>query len=239
MNGEKYNTRSTGYQRPPLASSAASNFSSYTNHNNHQQPTSAAAARSKPTPRISRASVAGAPSARTMSQQNNQLATASSAGGGGIGNMTYEQREQLREVFDAIDRAGRGFVPTSKLADIIKLLGLAKPSRDTLEGWISNIDPSGTGKVDYNRLENFISLRYDEADQKQEIMNAFKLFKPDAKEIEVARITLADLQRISSHLGEHIPDEELREMINIADIGETGGVDFSDFSRVMRKTGLF
>ncbi|KAJ2890269.1 centrin, EF-hand protein, partial [Coemansia aciculifera] len=86
---------------------------------------------------------------------------------------------------------------------------------------------------------NFISLRYDEADQKQEIMNAFKLFKPDAKEIEVARITLADLQRISSHLGEHIPDEELREMINIADIGETGGVDFSDFSRVMRKTGLF
>ncbi|KAJ2439132.1 centrin, EF-hand protein [Coemansia sp. RSA 2424] len=175
-----------------------------------------------------------------MSQQANQLPTPNSAGGGGgIGNMTYEQREQLREVFDTIDRAGRGFIPTSKLADILKLLGLGKPSREALESWVSDIDPSGTGKVDYSRLEHFVSLRYDEADQKQEIMNAFKLFKPDAKDTETARITLADLQRISSHLGEHIPDEDLREMINIADIGETGGVDFSDFTRVMRKTGLF
>ncbi|KAJ2683305.1 centrin, EF-hand protein [Coemansia spiralis] len=120
--------------------------------------------------------------------------------------MTYEQREQLRELFDTIDRTGH---------------------------------PAGTGKMDYGRLEHFISLRYDEVDQKQEIMNAFKLFKPDAKDAENARITLADLQRISTHLGEHIPDDELREMIHIADIGETGSVDFADFTRVMRKTGLF
>lgn len=236
MNGDKYNLRSAGYQRPPLASSAASNYSSYTNH--HHPPTSAAAtARSKPTPRTSRAS---APfSARGMSQQQQIAQTANANSGDGIGNMTYEQREQLREVFDAIDRTCRGFIPTSKLADVVKLLGLSKPSREALEDWISGIDPANTGKVDYSRLEHFISLRYDEADQKQEIMNAFKLFKPDTKDTESARITLADLQRISTHLGEHIPDDELREMINIADIGETGGVDFADFTRVMRKTGLF
>ncbi|KAJ2065762.1 hypothetical protein GGI17_000031 [Coemansia sp. S146] len=236
MNGDKYNLRSAGYQRPPLASSAASNYNSYTNH--HNPPTSAAAtARSKPTPRISRAS---APfPARSMPQQQQIAQTATANSGDGIGNMTYEQREQLREVFDAIDRTGRGFIPTSKLADIVKLLGLSKPSRETLEGWMSGIDPANTGKIDYSRLEHFISLRYDEADQKQEIMNAFKLFKPDAKDAESARITLVDLQRISTHLGEHIPDDELREMINIADIGETGGVDFADFTRVMRKTGLF
>ncbi|KAJ2735042.1 centrin, EF-hand protein [Coemansia sp. BCRC 34962] len=172
-------------------------------------------------------------------QQQQSAQTAAASSGDGIGNMTYEQREQLRELFDTIDRTGRGFIPTSKLADILKHLGLGKPSREVLEGWVSNIDPAGTGKMDYGRLEHFISLRYDEVDQKQEIMNAFKLFKPDAKDVESARITLADLQRISTHLGEHIPDDELREMIHIADIGETGSVDFADFTRVMRKTGLF
>ncbi|KAJ2831796.1 Centrin-1 [Coemansia furcata] len=153
--------------------------------------------------------------------------------------MTHEQREQLLEVFDAIDRTGRGFIPTSKLSDVLRLMGQGKPSREALEGWISDIDPANTGKVDYSRLEHFMSLRLDEADQKQEIVNAFKLFKPDSRDAENARITLADLQRVSAHLGEHIPDDELREMINIADIGETGGVDLADFTRVMRKTGLF
>ncbi|KAJ2008356.1 hypothetical protein GGI04_001170 [Coemansia thaxteri] len=153
--------------------------------------------------------------------------------------MTYEQREQLREIFDTMDRAGRGFIPTSKLGDILKLLGLGKPSRDALQNWAVEIDPSGTGRVDYGRLELFVSLRYDEADQRQEIMDAFRLFKPDAKEIEHARITLADLQKIAAHLGEHIPEEELREMINIADVGEAGGVNLVDFTRIMRKAGLY
>ncbi|KAJ2703554.1 centrin, EF-hand protein [Coemansia sp. IMI 209128] len=172
-------------------------------------------------------------------QQQQSVQTTAASSGDGIGNMTYEQREQLRELFDTIDRTGRGLIPTSKLADILKHLGLGKPSLETLESWVSSIDPAGTGKMDYGRLEHLISLRYDEVDQKQEIMNAFKLFKPDAKDAENARITLADLQRISTHLGEHIPDDELREMIHIADIGETGSVDFTDFTRVMRKTGLF
>ncbi|KAJ2840742.1 hypothetical protein FBU31_000161 [Coemansia sp. 'formosensis'] len=235
MNGDKYNLRSGAYQRQPLSSATASNYN--TNSNNYPSTSNATTARSRPTPRTSRAS--GSLSARAMPQQKQFAQTAISNSGDEIGNMTHEQREQLREVFDTIDRTGRGFIPTNRLADVLRLMGQGKPSREALEGWISDIDPADTGKVDYSRLEHFMSLRLDEADQKQEIVNAFKLFKPDARDAESARITLADLQRVSTHLGEHIPDDELREMINIADIGETGGVDLADFTRVMRKTGLF
>ncbi|KAI9505141.1 putative centrin [Coemansia spiralis] len=162
-----------------------------------------------------------------------------SAAGGGIGNLSHEQRQELRDVFDTIDQNARGSIPASKLLEVVKALGFERPDETTLDTWMLTVDPDGTGRITYSRLEEFMSLRYDEMNQRQEIMSAFKLFKPDATDVENARITLADLQRISAHLGEHIPDDELREMINIADPNETNSVGFSDFMRMMRKTGLF
>ncbi|KAI8325960.1 EF-hand [Martensiomyces pterosporus] len=159
--------------------------------------------------------------------------------GGGIGNLTHEQREELQELFETLDSAGRGYIPVSKLASVVDALGLGTPTQDTLDSWMVQVDPGKTGRIDYLRLEEFISLRYDEADQRQEMLNAFRLFKPDARDVDREEITFDDLKRVSAHLGEHIPDDELKEMINIADMDGTGKVNFADFMRVMRKTGLF
>ncbi|KAJ2339481.1 Centrin-1 [Coemansia erecta] len=159
--------------------------------------------------------------------------------GGGIGNLTYEQREELREMFDSVDQHGRGFIPISKLPEIHRALGFEQQSPELWNKWKASVDPECSGKITYERLEDFISLRYDEMDQRQEILNAFKLFKPEADDIESAQITLADLKRVSAHLGENIPDDELQEMINIADADNSGRVGFADFMRIMRKSGLF
>ncbi|KAJ2157217.1 Centrin-1 [Coemansia sp. RSA 552] len=158
---------------------------------------------------------------------------------GGIGNMTHEQREQLREVFEAVDQQFRGHIPVTKVPEVLQALGFGQPADEVWAEWRTAIDPEGTGRIGYDRLENFISLRYDERDQQQEIMNAFKLFKPESRDIEHARITLGDLKRVAANLGEHIPEEELQEMINIADIENSGSVGFLDFMRIMRKSGLF
>ncbi|KAJ1773217.1 Centrin-1 [Coemansia sp. RSA 986] len=164
--------------------------------------------------------------------------TAATIANEGIGNLTHEQRAEIRDVFDSIDVNGRGFVFMSQLPDIIQTLGHSADS-NMMEVWKEQIDPKNTGKITYETLENFVALLYDEAEQQQQMMNAFQLFKPDATSLEDARITLDDLQRVSAHLGESIPVDELREMINIADISGTGSVDFNDFMRIMRKTGLF
>lgn len=215
MSGEKYHLRNPVHQRPRVNST-----STFTDR--------------PPIPNSTAKRILRQQSDIPVSQANNTFSA-----GGGIGNMTYEQREKLREIFDTLDRTGRGFIPLDKLGDVMGVLGLGRPPADKLQMWISQLDHNATGKLDYDRLEHFISLRYDEADQEQELLNAFRLFKPDARDIESARITFEDLQRVSAHLGEHIPDDELREMIEIADIDGTNSVGFSDFIRVMRKTGLF
>ncbi|KAJ2854559.1 Centrin-1 [Coemansia erecta] len=176
-----------------------------------------------------------------MSTRKTPSTAATLASDGGIGNLTHEQRAEIREIFDSIDVNGRGFISVSQLPDILRTLGHNVDNVDTMEAWREEIDPNGTGKITYDALENFVALLYDNLEQQDQLMNAFRLFKPDATSLEDARITLDDLQKVSVHLGESIPVDELREMINIADVSGSGsgGVDFKDFMRVMRKTGLF
>ncbi|KAI9475091.1 centrin, EF-hand protein [Coemansia sp. RSA 1290] len=198
--------------------------------------TSAAAAAAAVRPPSRTARKIATPASRIV---QHSAAAPSPMKGGGIGNLTFEQREEIRDLFDTIDQQSRGYIPVSKLPDILQSLGLGKPAPEQWARWKLAVDPEGIGKLGYQQLEDFISLRYDEMDQKQEILNAFSLFKPDSRDIENAKITLADLKRVSAHLGENIPDNELQEMINIADPDNNGSVGFADFMRIMRKSGLF
>ncbi|KAJ2727062.1 hypothetical protein GGI07_000180 [Coemansia sp. Benny D115] len=154
-------------------------------------------------------------------------------------SLTYEQREQVSEIFDAIDREGRGYISTTRLKEVMRSLRLPEPNASVWDLWMREIDLEASGKLSRDVLEHFIAQRYAEVSQDQNIESAFRLFKPDVLDIANAKITLADLQRVSLHLGEHIPDTELMEMIGMADIGDNGGVGIEDFKRIMRKTGLF
>jgi centrin-1 len=70
---------------------------------------------------------------------------------------------------------------------------------------------------------------------RQEILKAFRLFDDDG----TGSITFKNLKRVAKELGENMTDEELQEMIDEADIDEDGEVNEEDFSKIMKKTGLF
>lgn len=64
-------------------------------------------------------------------------------------------------------------------------------------------------------------------------MKVFKLFDDD----DTGYISFKNLKRVSQELGENIPDEELREMIDEADRNGDKMIDFDEFYRVMKKRG--
>ncbi|RYG50775.1 hypothetical protein EON67_04660, partial [archaeon] len=55
-------------------------------------------------------------------------------------------------------------------------------------------------------------------DTKEEVAKVFALFEPDAH----GRITLRDLKRVITDLGENISEEEMRDMIQEADRDHDG-----------------
>ncbi|KAJ1806512.1 hypothetical protein LPJ56_005112 [Coemansia sp. RSA 2599] len=197
------------------------------------------AARKRTTPRSARRGQAqGQGPAPTPSRalQHDQHAYADD-----LGSLKYEEREHVMDVFGAMDRSGRGYLPMSSLPELLDALELLDGDDDGDEipvEWMADIDPDQTNKITLDALLHFVSMRYAE-NAEQQMRSAFRLFKPDAVDVYSERITLEDLQRVSAHLGEHISDSELRDMIEFIDSSNRGGVDFSDFKRMIYKTGLF
>jgi len=52
-------------------------------------------------------------------------------------------------------------------------------------------------------------------------------------------ISVDDLKRIASDIGENMTDQELKEMIKAADLDRDKLVSQSEFLRVMKKAGLY
>lgn len=70
-------------------------------------------------------------------------------------------------------------------------------------------------------------------DSKEEVYKIFKLFDED----NLNKITFKNLKRIASEVGEKIPDEELKEMLEEADRDGDGMLNFEEFYRIMRRRG--
>ena len=70
-------------------------------------------------------------------------------------------------------------------------------------------------------------------DSKEEIHKVFKLFDED----NLNKITFKNMKRIAAEVGEKIPDEELKEMLEEADRDGDGMLNFEEFYRIMRRRG--
>ena len=70
-------------------------------------------------------------------------------------------------------------------------------------------------------------------DSKEEILKIFKLFDED----NLNKITFKNLKRIAAEVGEKIPDDELKEMLEEADRDGDGMLNFEEFYRIMRRRG--
>lgn len=70
-------------------------------------------------------------------------------------------------------------------------------------------------------------------DSKEEILKIFKLFDED----NLNKITFKNLKRIAGEVGEKIPDDELKEMLEEADRDGDGMLNFEEFYRIMRRRG--
>mmetsp|Transcript_42024 Transcript_42024/g.69211 ORF Transcript_42024/g.69211 Transcript_42024/m.69211 type:complete len:102 (-) Transcript_42024:98-403(-) len=73
--------------------------------------------------------------------------------------------------------------------------------------------------------------RICKADSREDVDKIFKLFDEDS----TGYITLRNLKKICQELGEDIPDEELKEMLEEADKDGDGVVSSDDFWNMMKK----
>lgn len=145
-----------------------------------------------------------------------------------------DQKKDIKEAFDLFDTEGNGFIETKELKVAIRALGF-EPKKEEIKKMIAEIDKESTGKLSYEDFLQLMTIKMAEKDTKEEILKAFRLFDDD----DSGKISFKNLKRVAKELGENLTDEELREMIEEADLDGDGEVNQDEFLRVMKKTSLY
>uniref|UniRef100_T1GD07 EF-hand domain-containing protein n=1 Tax=Megaselia scalaris TaxID=36166 RepID=T1GD07_MEGSC len=148
--------------------------------------------------------------------------------------LTEEQKSDIKEAFDLFDNEGTGFIGVKELKVAIRALGF-EPKKEEIKKMIAEIDKDGSGKISYCDFIQLMTVKMAEKDTKEEILKAFRLFDDD----DTGRISFRNLKRVARELGENLTDEELKEMIDEADLDGDGEVNEDEFLRIMKKTSLY
>jgi centrin-1 len=152
----------------------------------------------------------------------------------GRGELSEEQRQEIREAFDLFDTDGSGSIDAKELKVAMKALGF-EPTKEEIRRMITDVDTEGLGVISFAQFLQMMTKKMEERNPEDEIRKAFRLFDDD----NTGRISFKNLKRVSIELGENLTDEELREMIEEADRDNDGEVSYEEFVHIMKKTSLF
>merc|ERR1711881_74217 len=98
---------------------------------------------------------------------------------------------------------------------------------------IKEIDTDGSGELEFQEFLDMMTARLTAKTPRSEIERVFKLFDND----RTGEISLDNLKRVASELGEEVSNEELQEMVQRNDVDKDGAWTLDDFYAVMTKKG--
>lgn len=149
-------------------------------------------------------------------------------------DLSEEQKADIKQAFDLFDTTGTGVIDIKELKVAIRALGF-EPKKEEIKKMIAEIDKEGSGKLSFANFLQLMTQKMSEKDQNDEILKAFRLFDDD----DTGTISFKNLKRVAKELGENLTDEELKEMIEEADLDGDGEVNQAEFLRIMKKTSLY
>ncbi|KAH7366382.1 hypothetical protein KP509_18G075800 [Ceratopteris richardii] len=133
---------------------------------------------------------------------------------------------ELEEAFRRFDADGDGKISPSELGAVFRSLGDQLTDEDLIL-MVKAVDKDGDGFVD---LQEFISMNAEHASSSQEsLREAFRVFDTNSD----GKISVEELYRVFTCLGETYSMEECERMIQNNDSDGDGFVDFEEFCAMM------
>ncbi|XP_075249688.1 neo-calmodulin-like [Convolutriloba macropyga] len=139
-----------------------------------------------------------------------------------------EQEEELRDVFKVFDKDGDQVITTLEIKKVLSDLGRKVSEQQILE-MISSVDLDSNGSIDFDEFKEMMSRRGSELDFETKLQNAFRIFDQNSDGV----IDEHELKSVLKKLGIEANDEEIYEMIVVADLNADGKVDFSEFKAIL------
>ncbi|KXX73933.1 Calmodulin [Madurella mycetomatis] len=143
--------------------------------------------------------------------------------------MSREEIAEFKEVFNAFDTDGTGDITASELGQVMRKLGL-NPSNEELDDLVNEADLNKDGVISFDEFLALMSKDVKEVDAEEELLNAFKVFDKDGS----GTISSDELRNVLKSLGEILTDDEVEQMVQLADRNGDGQIDYKEFAHIMK-----
>lgn len=148
---------------------------------------------------------------------------------GEVHGFSEEQIAVFEESFSLLDKDGDGNISNYEIRSLMNSLGYS-PSEDDISSVISKVDKDGNGSVDFDEFLTMMQRRRSTGESDTELHQVFQIFDKN-KDGYIDRDELYDML---SRLGEHITEEDVKEMIDEADcLDNDGKVSYEEFKAIL------
>ncbi|KAJ3673702.1 hypothetical protein LUZ60_005694 [Juncus effusus] len=145
--------------------------------------------------------------------------------------LTEQKRKEIKEAFDLFDLDGSGSIDAKELNVAMRALGF-EMTPEQINQMIAEVDKDGSGAIDFDEFLFMMTTKMGERDTTENLMKAFRIIDHDKN----GKISAADIQRAARDFGENFSLDEIREMIQEADIDGDGEVNVDEFIQIMKRT---
>ncbi|XP_008112787.2 myosin light chain 5 isoform X1 [Anolis carolinensis] len=133
-------------------------------------------------------------------------------------NFEQTQIQEFKEAFTLIDQNRDGFIDKEDLKDTYASLGKTNVKDDELESMLKE----ATGPINFTMFLNLFGEKLSGTDTEETILNAFKMFDPDAK----GNINKDYIKRLMMSQGDKFSAEEIDQMFQSSPIDSAGNLDY-------------
>ena len=144
--------------------------------------------------------------------------------------LSTDEIEEIKEAFDIFDQNGEGSIQVSDLLAAMKNLGFDSKN-PSIYRMIADFDETNDGIIEFDDFLDMMTARISEKNTKEDLKRVFNLFDEDRS----GEIKIEHLKKVAKELGEDISEEELKEIIQRADLDGDSKLTFEDFFNVMTR----
>ncbi|KAJ8393978.1 hypothetical protein AAFF_G00055110 [Aldrovandia affinis] len=135
------------------------------------------------------------------------------------------QIQEFKEAFTLIDQNRDGFIDKEDLKDTYASLGKLNVKDNELEDMLKE----ATGPINFTMFLNLFGEKLHGTDPEDTILNAFKMFDPDAK----GHIHKDELQRVLMTQADKFTAEEVNQMFQSSTIDQSGNLDYKSLCYII------
>mmetsp|Transcript_11797 Transcript_11797/g.15404 ORF Transcript_11797/g.15404 Transcript_11797/m.15404 type:complete len:159 (+) Transcript_11797:195-671(+) len=145
-------------------------------------------------------------------------------------NLSEEELQEFREIFNLVDRDGGGSITKEELGDLMDTLGI-DASPEEIDLMINEIDQDNNGEIDFNEFVAVMSRKVNATYTSEQVKNAFRVFEGASPPGYIKVDALA--KALMTYGSEKLTEEQARELVSQLEPDANGLINYVEYVNMM------